>query len=290
MEDKKIMFRASSFGNLMVESIDAKISESQLNEITILENEKINGVNVNGNKVKWTDVKDKKLNYLISKRDAPPQLSKTAKKEVEKLWRYLEKDYLDDIDSKYLEKGLLNEDDGIELLTSTGFPFIYKNDERKEDEKKGIQGECDVICNIDGVRTIIDIKSNWNLKSYMNAEFTDLYEYQLRCYMYLYNAEEAILAYTLTDTPQHLIEAEKRKIEYKYYSKDMSDSELQNLQETLKPLLDQVEKNLTYSNNPKYTEAERVKTFKIKRDLEIEKQMFEKVKLAKEYYKTIKIN
>lgn len=284
----EILFRASSIGNLMVESTENKITEPQLVEIKKLQYEKHTGVNENNNKVKWTETKENRLNFLLEKRDAPPQLSKTAKKEVEKVWRFFEKGYLEEINSKFLDKGLLNEDDGLVLLSEVLDTFLIKNNDRKT--KNNITGECDVNCVLNGIKTIIDVKSCWDSKTFMNAEFSNLYEWQLRAYMYLYNVDNAILAYTLTDTPKHLIDAEKRKLEYKYYSKDMSDEELNNLNEIIYPLLEQIEMNLTYSNNPKYTKKERVKIFKISRDLELENLMLEKVKLALEYYKTITLN
>jgi hypothetical protein len=43
---------------------------------------------------------------------------------------------------------------------------------------------------------------------------------------------------------------------------------------------------MTYDNVPKES---RVKVFQIERDLEIEQQIFDRVKLCREYYNTIKL-
>jgi len=284
-KEEDIFFRASSFGNLMVEDKDVKISESQLLEISDLESERDTLKNKNGNAIKWTAVKNQKLEYLISKRDAPQKLSKSAKKEVEKIWRMNEKDFYKDFDSKYTEKGIFNEQDGILLLNEVWDRFFIKNDVRES--KNNLTGECDVIDIVDGLKTVLDIKCSWDLETQMNNDLSLLYEYQLRVYMYLYDAEQAYLVYCLTDCPAHLIEAEKKKIFWKYFSPDMDSDEQVEMEAMILPMQEQIEKNLTYSTNPKYTKEERIKTFKITRDLEIEEKMLSKIKPALDYYKTI---
>jgi hypothetical protein len=49
---------------------------------------------------------------------------------------------------------------------------------------------------------------------------------------------------------------------------------------------DLIRVNMTYDNVPKES---RVKVFQIERDLEIEQQIFDRVKLCREYYNTIKL-
>jgi hypothetical protein len=284
-KEEDIFFRASSFGNLMVDDKDVKISDSQLLEISDLEIERDTLKNKNGNAIKWTSVKNQKLEYLISKRDAPPKLSKSAKKEVEKIWRMNEKDFYKDFDSKYTDKGIFNEQDGILLLNEVWNRFFIKNDVRKH--KNNLTGECDVIDVVDGMKTVLDIKCSWDLETQMNNDLSLLYEFQLRVYMYLYDAEQAYLVYCLTDCPAHLIEAEKKKIFWKYFSPDMDADEQSEMELMILPMQEQIERNLIYSTNPKYKKEERIKTFKITRDLEIEEKMLSKIKPALDYYKTI---
>lgn len=276
-----MLLRASSFGNIMTESKGNSITENQLKEIDDLISEMENGVNANGNKVKWTDVKASKLQDLINKRDAPTELSQTAKSEVEKIWLANEKGYVEDLNNKYLTKGLMTEEDGLELISELDGEFYIKNTERIT--KGNISGEADVVFVKDGVKIIKDIKSCYNPKTFLNSTMDNIYEYQGRVYMYLYGAEEFHLEFTLNDLPEFMIQDEIYRTKNKFGIIDIDDP-------MAKPLFEQIRQNFTYSTNPAYTKEERRKTFIIKRDLEIEQKMLDKIPLCLEYYKTITLN
>lgn len=288
MDNNEIYFRCSSIGNLMTDGKGVVFSEKDSERIDELKYELENGINKNGNKVKWTPPKAEELKKLIEKRDRKPELSETAKREVEKIWLLNEKGYYDDLENKYLTKGLLNEDDGLGLVSEVTGNFLLKNKERKY--QNNITGECDSISEIDGKKIVIDIKSSWSVRTFMNADLSNIYEWQMRAYMYLYDIEEAWLCYTLTDVPEHLIEQEKKKVFYKYYSNGMSNEEVELLDEKLQVLYKQIEMNMVYSNNPKYSKEEMVKIFKIERDKSLEEKLLERVKMGLEYYKTIRLN
>ena len=285
---KDIYFHASSFGNLMVEDYSTKITKAQLDRITELEKERDEGVNANGNKVRWTDAKIEEYDKLVSKRDAPPKLSKTAEAEVEKVWRFHEKGFVDELNTKQVEKGTLQEEDSIELLSDIDGVFYVKNVERIK--KNNISGECDIEYDGRGYKLIIDVKSCWDARTFMNNGLSKMYEYQLRAYMYLYDAHEAELVYTLVDTPKHLIEKEKRQLFFKYKSDDMSEEELTELEMKLQPLYEIIERNHTYSQNKNYSKEERVKRYTITRNLDIEKEMLKRKELALDYYEKISLN
>jgi hypothetical protein len=193
----------------------------------------------------------------------------------------------------------MNEQDGLELVSDYLNDFILKNDERKNeiigqlegtDIEVGLTGEADGFCEVDGKKVVIDIKASWNPKTFLNAKMSSIYEYQLRCYMFLYDVDEAWLCYCLTDTPQDLIDNEKKKTFYKYFSSSMSNEEVQLLEEKLIPIYEQIERNMKYSANPAYKKEEMVKIYKIYRDKEIEQKMLEKLGPAIEYYSQIKLN
>jgi len=285
---EEILFRASGVSALMTDAQGTKITENQLKSIDELLNEKLNGVNINGNKVKWTDKKESELASLITKRDAPPQLSKTAKTFVQKTWLQKEKGIRPEIKSKYLDKGIFCEDDGIGLLSDLEGVFYSKNEERKNDDC--FTGECDIYHVIDGVKTIYDIKSSWNAETFMNATLSDDYYWQLQVYLHLWDADIAYLKYCLLDAPPHLLQKEKDSVKWKYFSSDMSDVELDEMEKALEPLYLQIETNLTYSNNPSIQKIERVKSFVIERNSAGIRELQERVKMAREYYKTITLN
>ena len=68
----------------------------------------------------------------IQKRDKKPELSETAKSEVEKIWLMNEKGYYSELDNKYLTKGLLNEQEGLSMVSEIEGEFYIKNTERRE--------------------------------------------------------------------------------------------------------------------------------------------------------------
>lgn len=300
MEEKEIYFRASSIGSLMVEAKGNTFTEANAIEIEDLLYELENGVNRNGNKVKWTDNKVEKLNNLIAKRDSPPELSETAKREVEKIWLLNEKGFVKELNNKYIMKGLFQEEDGIGLISELDDVFYVKNTERIN--KGNITGECDIRHifktfdelpqwrkDIDDgntkfpLKVIKDIKSCYDAQTFMNSEICVIYDAQGRTYLHLYDFDEFHLEFTLTDLPEHLLESEIWKIRNKYGIMDVDTPEA-------KPIIDQIKRNFIYSTNPAYTLEERRKVFVVKRDLDFEKKLLEKVSLALDYYKKISLN
>lgn len=278
---KDILFRASSIGDLMTEGRGVFLTDLQ--KIKLAEYKERNS----GNGKPLTDNQNIEFEALLSKENAKPELSDTAKKFVESTWLLNEKGFYKDLENKYVTKGNLNEDDGIVLVSEVEGLMLHKNDVRMT--IGNITGECDVIEIIDGRKIIKDIKSSWSPLTFMNVGFSNLYEWQGRCYMYLYDANEFHLHYTLTDTPRFLIEKEKERQYYKYFDKLMTDSELENLELMLQPIYQQIEKNMCFSEG-NYTKEERVKTYKIFRDKEKEKMLLDKIPMAIEYYKTITLN
>ena len=129
---KKVYLRCSSVGNILTEGKGNVFSEKDSERIDELKYELENGINKNGNKVKWTETKAEELKKLIQKRDKKPELSETAKSEVEKIWLMNEKGYYNELDNKYLTKGLLNEQEALSIVSELEGEFYIKNTERRE--------------------------------------------------------------------------------------------------------------------------------------------------------------
>jgi hypothetical protein len=109
-----------------------------------------------------------------------------------------------EVTSKAMEKGLIVEEDGIALLNRVRGLDLTKNSERRANE--WIAGECDLY---DAERRRgHDLKCSWSIATFPISE-TDcadkLYEWQMRGYMALWDAEEWEVDYALIDTPEHLI-------------------------------------------------------------------------------------
>lgn len=100
------------------------------------------------------------------------------------------------------EKGKICEHESIEIYNEVNDTFYVKNADRIT---KGIlTGECDLLDEKESL--VIDIKTAYSKKTYpLILKMSKLYEWQLRAYMYLYDVNQAELAYCLVNTPQDLI-------------------------------------------------------------------------------------
>lgn len=153
-----------------------------------------------------------------------------------------------EISSKPIEKGLLVENESIALLNRVRGLSLAKNTVRKSNDF--ITGEADLF---DASRNKgHDLKSSWSIATFPISEadcIDKLYEWQMRGYMALWNADEWEVNYALVDTPDHLVGYE--------------------------PLHMHV-----VSHIPEHM---RITTWTVKRDKEKEAAIFEKVKHAREY-------
>lgn len=109
-----------------------------------------------------------------------------------------------EVSSKAMEKGILVEHAGIELLNTVRGLSLTKNIERKSND--WITGEADLF---DAERRRgHDLKCSWSVATFpiCEADCVDkLYEWQMRGYMALWDAAEWEVNYALLDTPEHLI-------------------------------------------------------------------------------------
>jgi hypothetical protein len=107
-----------------------------------------------------------------------------------------------------MKKGVAVEDKAIELVSALLGKQLKKNPEFRENE--WVCGTCDLYDA--ATNTIHDIKSSWSLLTFPALPkdgYDAVYEWQLRCYMMLWDADQAELNYCLIDTPQELhMEAE----------------------------------------------------------------------------------
>jgi hypothetical protein len=263
MNFDKHLFRASSLGNLMSGTIG--LTEKQqitLNELSAKKEEK--GI---------TAKQELTLQDLIAKSENKEltQGVKTFLKEEYISAKYNRKK---DIQNKYLEKGLYNEEDSLDLLGQIEDRLFIKNDNHFKNDY--VMGTPDNV----QYNRIVDTKSSWDIFTFHKAEITSLYEWQLRAYMWLTDIDEAALVYCLTDTPQHIIYDECRRMAYK---KGVIDWETD---EAHIEVCQEIEKNMTYSDIPV---EEKVKIFKIERCEKKEKEIIERVELAREWLNNYKL-
>lgn len=117
-----------------------------------------------------------------------------------------------EISSKYFEKGIYCEEDGINLLNETLYKgrLLVKNKERKHNG--WIQGETDNVAPDD---IIHDIKNAYDRFTFGKADLTHEYKLQLKGYCWLWGKSKARLFYCLNNMPEHLLMDEEKKLFYK---------------------------------------------------------------------------
>lgn len=154
-----------------------------------------------------------------------------------------------EVSTKYMEKGNRCEPDAIALLNRVRGLSLEKNAERKSDG--WLIGECDLF---DAERRRgHDLKCAWSAATFpcwpIDAH-DSIYEWQMRGYMRLWDADEWEVNHALLDTPEDLIGYEPIQMHI-------------------------------VSHIPEHL---RLTTWTVKRDLEKEAAMVEKIKAARQYY------
>lgn len=154
-----------------------------------------------------------------------------------------------EVSSPAMEKGELVEPYAIALLNRVHGLSLVKNTERKSNA--WITGEADLFDS--AARRGHDLKCSWSVATFPIAvvDCVDkLYEYQMRGYMWLWDAEEWQVNYALISTPEHLIRYEPASMHF-----------VEHIPEHM-----------------------RLTTWTVTRDPAKESAMVEKIKAAREYY------
>ena len=130
------------------------------------------------------------------------EVGATAKSYIKQVAKENFYGYRSEINNKYIQKGLMQEQDSIDLLNTVRFEGYIKNDVRMVNEV--MTGEADIVTD----DLIIDIKTSWSLDTFpVLAEdgYDALYEWQLRAYMMLYDRPKAELIYCMVTTSNELL-------------------------------------------------------------------------------------
>lgn len=151
--------------------------------------------------------------------------------------------------TREVAKGTICEPDSIALLNRVRGLALTKNTERRDDGF--ITGECDLF-NAEARRGH-DLKTAWSIKTFPSFAvdaFDRAYEWQMRGYMKLWDAEEWEVNHALVNTPEDLIGYEPVTLHF----------------------VDHI------------PEHHRLTSWTVKRDREKETMMVERVKAARAYY------
>ena len=182
-----------------------------------------------------------------------------------------------DITNKFIEKGLLAEEDSIDLYTLVKDKLFIKNEELIQNDffvgtPDLFEGETIKTASI-----IIDLKTSWDIFTFfqsMHKSVDKKYFWQLQAYMDLTGATEGRLVYCLVNTPYKLVEDEKKKLTWTMAVIDTDEDKAYI--EACK----RIDKNTNYDDIPieeKYIE------FIIKRDQEAIDKAHERVKICRNF-------
>ena len=172
-----------------------------------------------------------------------------------------------EISSKYMSKGTIVEEQSIDLLSVLNGKFYMKNEDNFQND--WITGTPDIV-----TPELRDIKSSWNLFTFhktLAEGITDDNYWQAMAYMDLTGSDVCYIDYCLVDTPEQLIEYEKRKI---IYDSETDDPEWYSRK------CKQIENMCKYNDIPF---EERCETFTVKRDEDKIKLIHERVEICRDW-------
>ena len=156
------------------------------------------------------------------------KLTQTGKTEALKLWLKQQYGYDEFIVTQAMTKGVELEQDAIDLVHSIlgGEPRLssyartlacggkkYTNDQKAVSfgyYNDYLTGSPDVILS----DAIEDIKVSMNLRTFYEAEMTDVYEWQLRAYMWLTGRKTARLIYVAMPDPDWMVVSKLNSLQY----------------------------------------------------------------------------
>lgn len=204
--------RCSSLGHILTNL--PGLSESEKNKISAFEDRVRESVD--NPKKALTDNMKEEFQKLKAKRDAPDSLPSGAITHLDDVFRSIFWGRKRFLSNKFLEKGLLQEENSLDLISKNDKTFYIKNDEHLSNDY--LQGTPDNIQ--EGF--VRDTKSNYDLKSFEEADITSLYEWQLKGYSWLVKERDGLdffpigeLVYCLVNNPSHQITNEANSMYYK---------------------------------------------------------------------------
>jgi len=144
-----------------------------------------------------------------------PTLSQTAQKRINKCKREWKYNITENLDNKYVSKGLMCEEDAISLNSKLEGVMMVKN--KLKEQNAYIAGEWDIDWNSKTLGKVIDdTKVSYNAQSFDDTTSVKKpYYWQGTGYMWLTDADYARIVHVLVNTPPELVIAEHNNMLYK---------------------------------------------------------------------------
>lgn len=196
-----------------------------------------------------------------------PNLGETCKSRLSRIYTEETTGRIQDIKSKYIEKGLLLEEDAITAYSLFTGKMFNKNKVR---ENNGfIEGEMD----FSEEDTSIDTKVSWDVFTFdatVAKPMNKIYWWQGQCYMWLFGKENHKIVYTLINTPEHLVKREQKIFESTFVGSS----------ENLKQALREIE---LFHNYDDLALERKIRIYEFQRDVDAIKQIKERVPYLRNY-------
>lgn len=221
-------------------------------------------------KISHTAAELKKIYTLEAQQDKVYELSDTAKSFLIRTYAIEKYNKTSEVTTKQMSKGIICEDDSIDLFCKVEGVLYEKNTKRVSNDF--ISGIPDLFDGeqVSSAKTIIDIKSSWDIITYLKnirQPLNSQYFYQLQGYMALSGASKGIVAYCLVNTPESIIEGEKYNLLRRM---DVATED----NPRFKKEVEKMYRNMTFNDIPK---EERVLRFEVDRDDEVIDKIYKKV-------------
>jgi hypothetical protein len=208
---EKLHMRSYNFGDIMTKLESTPLTDSDFERIYYLSMEQKTLVNKNGNIVKWTEKKAIELEKLIDRKNAKPELSKTAKTAIETLFkeRVLNLNRLP-LSTLPIEKGLLCEDSAIQRLGRILKIYLKKNEVEASDHI----GTGVIDCKSKNV--IFDTKCVYSFESMplFDSKLESIYEWQMKRYLMMWDLKVGYVVKCLENHPQKVVDRLAQKFWY----------------------------------------------------------------------------
>lgn len=203
------------------------------------------------------------------------ELSETAKTYCEEIFVEIVSGRKKQISNKFMDKGNANEPIGISMATNFYNEGFIDPDKKIKYSNDYLEGTPDIVLK----DRIVDTKGSWDIFTFKSADGNnDTYYVQLQCYMDLTGKKEADLFYYLSDTPDFIIQNERNRMFYKF--EDGDSNEEFKLWET------NYLKLAIYSD---LLEEQRFKVFRYNYDVELIKELKERIIKARNYMLTLNL-
>lgn len=174
------------------------------------------------------------------------------------------------------EKGTTQEGQSIRLLSQYD-GINYKKNEKKYSNRY-ITGIPDIVISRKGVRKVVDIKTPIDINTFLykhEMELPNEYLFQMRGYIELAKADYGEVDFCLVNLPPEMIATEIRKLKQRFFLFGKSD-------EDTAIRIKQLEDSMIFDDLPLDM---RVIKFRVERDSEFMKNVYERVKIAREWIK-----